>query len=268
MLRCEANEAAAYRSILEVAIRTHGKAAFAIDEVACAVLLMSPVIGQAGVFNRVLGLGLGHSPGQDDVRQIVQSYQDAKCGLALDLVERVVTPDLRAALREMRIRRGSTTAVVSGVPRVQPPREHAARVVLARGDEQRAVADICAETFAMPAAVRQVLVGLGDVPGWSMWLAYLGDEPAGAALSFVHGKDCWFGWAATRPEFRGRGVKSLISDCRLAHAVETGCEFVSSEAASGMQDRWSHSLRDLYRCGFTTAYTRGTYFLAPERPRK
>lgn len=268
MLRCEANEAAAYRSIMAAAVGTHGHSAFAIDEAPCAVLLKSPLIRHAGVFNRVLGLGLRHSTGRDHIRKIVQCYRDAECGLALDLVERVVTADLRIALREMRIRRVSTTAVVSCVPRLQPRRKYAARVVRAQGAERRTVADICADTFSMPMAVRHVLAGLGDIPGWTMWLAYVGNEPAGAALSFVHGKDCWFGWAATRPEFRGRGVKSLISDCRLAHAVESGCEFVSSEVVTGLQGRPGPSIRDLHRCGFSPAYTRGTYLLVQERPRR
>jgi GNAT superfamily N-acetyltransferase len=59
----------------------------------------------------------------------------------------------------------------------------------------------------------------------------------------------WLGGAATRPEYRRRGVQSALLAHRIGEVRATGCDLVAATALSG-----STSARNLARAGFTLAY--------------
>ena len=121
------------------------------------------------------------------------------------------------------------------------------------------MAAICAEVFDVGAVVQQVLAALDPAAGWRHWLAFVDERPVAAALSFVHGSRCWFGWAATLPEFRARGCKGALDDIRAANARVSGCTFISTDTALGTALRPDPSLRSLRRRGFELACLRASY---------
>ncbi len=268
----EANERAAYRSLFATAAALHGTSAFQTQECEGASVFMSPLMRKAGVFNRVLGLGIGTPARREVVQALEARFRQSGCGMALEVLPQALDDQFAAALRQMQIRRSVMSAVLrrdlaidaaaagaegapvtEGQPCAQP----------AHGAMREAAAAICAQVFAVPPAIREVLAALDERTGWRHWIAFVDGQPAGAALSFKHDGRCWFGWAATLPEFRSRGVKGALDNARIADAVGAGCTLISSDTATGSAAYPDHSLRSLSRRGFGEAYLRATYCRAP-----
>jgi GNAT superfamily N-acetyltransferase len=95
--------------------------------------------------------------------------------------------------------------------------------------------------------------------GFDCYLAWDGDEPAGAAALFASGDTGWFGLAGTRPEFRGRGAQSALLAVRIARAAELGCRLLVTETGEQVEERPSNSYRNILRSGFEIAYVRPNY---------
>ncbi|MBI5719999.1 MAG: GNAT family N-acetyltransferase [Burkholderiales bacterium] len=260
----EANECTAYRSLFEVGSALFGDTAFEVESGDGVTAFVSPLVRKPGVFNRVLGLGLAAPPRAADLVGLAEHFRRAGCVPAFELPPPQLDTAAAEALRALRMRRVATAAVLQRrldreSARTGRERPDNLQVLKARGEACRAAATICAEVFGMPATVLSVLEALQDQPGWQLWLALLDGQPAGAALSHTHGARCWFGWAATLPACRGRGVKGALDEVRMAAAEAAGCTLISSDTATGTPAAPDHSLRSLLRSGFTATYLRGTY---------
>lgn len=261
----ETNECDAYRSLFGVGAALFGDAAFEVESGDGVTAFLSPLVRKPGVFNRVLGLGLRAPPRAAELIGLVEHFRRAGCTPAFDLPPPLVDIAAAEVLRALRIRRAATAAVLQRrldcqtVVHIGRERPAGLRVELARGELSGQAATICAEVFGVPATVRSVLRALADEPGWQLWLASLGGQPAGAALSYTRGGRCWFGWAATLPGCRGRGVKGALDEARIAAAEAAGCTLISSDTATGTSTAPDHSLRSLLRSGFAATYLRATY---------
>ncbi|MCW5633873.1 MAG: GNAT family N-acetyltransferase [Rubrivivax sp.] len=264
----EGLECEAYRSLFEVATWLFGRSAFEVIELHGATVFLSSLLRRPGVFNRVLGWGLHRPPGVGALHALRACFEAAGCVPAYDLLPPLLGEDVSASMRALRIRKGAVAAVLhralpaDGEP-LSPPRARPSaqvvQVVAVQGEETYAPAALCAEVFAMPVTVRGILEALREQPGWQHWLALVDGEPAGAALSFTRGGRCWFGWAATRPQFRGQGVKGALDDARIAAARAAGCRSISTDTATGTPAAPDPSLRSLTHRGFAPAYLRATY---------
>jgi GNAT superfamily N-acetyltransferase len=71
------------------------------------------------------------------------------------------------------------------------------------------------------------------VPDWRLYLARIDGKPAAAAKLFLKDNVGLFADAATRPEFRGRGLQTALLRHRAAVAAMAGAELVYSQAAFG-----------------------------------
>jgi GNAT superfamily N-acetyltransferase len=115
-------------------------------------------------------------------------------------------------------------------------------------------------------------------PGWSCYVAYDGDAPAGAGALFVPpradpstgrvgglgpatlpAKIGWLGFGATLPEYRGRGAQSAILAGRIEDARKQGCSTVVTETGELDEGRPSSSYRNILRAGFREAGVRPNY---------
>lgn len=89
------------------------------------------------------------------------------------------------------------------------------------------------------------------VPDWRLYLARVDGKPAAAAKLFIKDGVGLFPDAATRPEFRGRGLQTALLRHRAAVAVKSGAELLYSQAAFG-----SVSHRNMERIGLRVLCTR------------
>lgn len=257
----EGSETAAYRSLFATGAAVHGALAFQVRPLASATAFVSPLVGKPGVFNRVMGLGLWEPATPALLDRISALYQAAGCGFGIDLASAAIPSELPAWLRERRIRRAGLASVVCGTPHQVPGPHPRLEVVRATDDGQRAqAAAICAQVFGVNQAVQELLAALPSDQGWRHWLALLGGVPVAAALSFVHGRHCWFGWAATLPDYRGQGAKGAIDNAWVSDAHAAGCTQANSETACSPLAGPNPSFRSFQRLGFTEAYVRTTYF--------
>ena len=101
--------------------------------------------------------------------------------------------------------------------------------------------------------------------GWSCYVAYEGEAPAGAGALFVHEGIGWLGFGATLPNFRGRGAQSAILAVRIEEARMQGCSRVVTETGEIEEGRPSSSYRNILRAGFREAGVRPNY-RAPTPP--
>lgn len=68
-------------------------------------------------------------------------------------------------------------------------------------------------------------------------------------------------FAATLPEYGGRGAQSAFLARRMQDAADLGCESLISETAEDTLERPVASYRNMRRFGFEVAYLRPNYLL-------
>ncbi|HEV2812174.1 MAG TPA: GNAT family N-acetyltransferase [Solirubrobacteraceae bacterium] len=175
------------------------------------------------------------------------AYRDAFCAAP-------VSTAVRAQLR-MRLlarRRGAAVKLVRAVPRL-PRFVTDFDVAVAREEHAEEAAFLIAAAYEMPAAAEAMFAALVGRPGWVCHVALRGGTAVGAAMLFAPPERVgWLGFAATRPDFRGRGAHSALIATRLSAATTAGCYSVVAEAPAGA----AGPLRNLERAGFTVAYVR------------
>jgi hypothetical protein len=87
--------------------------------------------------------------------------------------------------------------------------------------------------------------------GVSAYLGWFADEVVGVALMYVRGETALLADAATRPDWRGRGVHALLVAARLADAEKLPATIVTSDVEPN-----AGSDRNLARLGLHTGYLR------------
>lgn len=88
-------------------------------------------------------------------------------------------------------------------------------------------------------------------PEWRRYLATVDGEPAACAVLYAEDGVGMLSWAATLPEFRGRGCQTALLHARIAEAARLGLELVTVTTAF-----LSASQRNCERAGFRMAYTK------------
>jgi GNAT superfamily N-acetyltransferase len=113
--------------------------------------------------------------------------------------------------------------------------------------------------FGMPDWTSPLAANIVGRPGWSCYVAYDGDAPAGAGALFLHEAIGWLGFGSTLPSFRGRGAQSAILAARIEEARRRGCRAVTTETGELEEGRASGSYRNILRAGFREAGVRKNY---------
>jgi GNAT superfamily N-acetyltransferase len=101
-----------------------------------------------------------------------------------------------------------------------------------------------------PDLLRLVAAGFRAV-GAHPFLAWMDGQAVGGGMMIERGGLAFLAGAATRPEFRRRGVQTALSHARLHLARQRGCDVAIQGAQPG-----SASQRTAERLGFRVAYTR------------
>lgn len=256
----EYSEARAYASLIQAApkpfLERHGLLAFSVDS---AVALVSPPVTNTLNMNRVIGLGVSEPATEAIVGKIVQLYGDHGLSFAVEVGPFARPKEIAGWLRARRIRRAVATAMHYRVANPVEAGTGPLSAERAPHSARQIVADICCQVFRMPPTVHTLIAGTADIPGWRHWIAYAGDRPVAAALSYVSDGVAWFGWDATLPEFRGRGAQSSLIVQRLNDAARAGCRYVTTETAMNTKANTDPSYVNYERLGFSLAYERATY---------
>ncbi len=151
----------------------------------------------------------------------------------------------------------SARAVAS--PIVVPPPPAVARVRVVRVQDAEGAErfwDAYERCFGEPQPERATHVSaLADAPaGLSAHMAVAGTEVVAVALLLVREGVALLADAATREEWRGRGLHALLVAARLADAQRAGADVVTSDVEEG-----GGSDRNLRRLGLHDGYTRDVW---------
>jgi hypothetical protein len=261
----EFSEARAYRSLMQAAPReflelNHMRTV----PFGSAVAVVAGTVGASLNMNRVIGLGVAEAASERTIDEISKLYADHGVAFGIELCPAARPGALKNWLQLRRMRRGVATAVHYRLAEpLEVERSASAHqpvsVRRATADERNLVADICCSVFRMPEPARTLLAGTSALPEWRQWIAYAGDRPIAAALSFVHDRVAWFGWDATLPEFRGLGAQAALIATRVDDACSAGCDYITTETAPNMGERTDPSYRNYARSGFRFVYERHTH---------
>ena len=138
-----------------------------------------------------------------------------------------------------------------------PPRVETTLAIHEVSAAQRALfAATVVAGFGLPSIMTDWLSQIVGRPGWSCYLAFAGEEPAGGGALFVDEDAAWLGVGATRPDFRRRGGQSALIARRLAEAARLGARFAVTETRAPRFGEPAPSHRNILAAGFRAAYAR------------
>ena len=135
-------------------------------------------------------------------------------------------------------------------------RDHAFSIREVSGDERDLFAATVAAGYGLPPPIGEWLREIVGRPGWSCYVCFADEEPAGAGALFVDEDAAWLGVGATKPAFRRRGGQSALIARRLADAARRGARFAVTETAVPQPGEPAPSHRNILAAGFRAAYVR------------
>jgi GNAT superfamily N-acetyltransferase len=264
----ELSEARAYSRLVQSGTQALARRyGFRAQSIGSTAVIMADHVTSSLNLNRVIGLGVVEPADEDVLDAIEELYRHAGSSYAIEWSPGAgpqTTPDL---LKRRGFRAGLKTAMFYRAPAPIAPIDTDLHVRRTDREHALVVGDICSHSFRMPEPVAELLAATVDEAGWSHWVAFDGDEPVAAALSYIEPPLGWFGWDATRPSHRGRRAQQALIAARLDAAAAAGCSCVTAETALGTAEAPDPSYRSYTRLGFVCGYQRRTYLALRGRGR-
>lgn len=219
-----------------------------------AVALLAPQV-PSPAFNAVVGLREGQ---ENLVAEIDDWYRENKMRPRFAIAPGDHSAGLGKALAERGFAMTEFDTVLYGLP---PDKAAPTGAAIAQVDSPALLEEFL-DTLLIGWAIPQEhhegaksnMRGWLDVADWRLYLARIDGKPAAAAKLFLHDGVGYFADAATRPEFRGRGLQTALLCHRAAAAAQAGAELTYSQAAFG-----STSHRNMERIGLRVLSTRAIW---------
>jgi GNAT superfamily N-acetyltransferase len=166
-------------------------------------------------------------------------------------------------LRSARMRRGLATAILAVDCRRGTSWPSNFNVVQGDENTSRKASAIEAAVFGVHDALRSLLEAVPRQSAFRQWLAFDNGIAVGACLTYVDRECSWFGWSATLPQYRRRGVqRALLARC-IQDAASNGSRWMTAETAIGTRLHPDASYANLRRAGFVELYRRYSYLYLP-----
>ena len=258
--RLELVEAAVFTALWEAAPervrREHGVRAHTVAGAVCTAVAATP---ENTMINRVTGLGLREAPTDAELDEIDAFFRAAGTRYAIGLSP-FAAPDLRARLEARGFEPGyAWMKFRRGVVEQPPPVETELRVEEIGAEHGPAFGSVVARGYGLPDAAAAWLGSAAGAPGFRLFLAWTGDEPAGTGALFVGDGIGWLGLAATVPEHRRKGAQGALLAARFRAAADVGLRELATETGERLPDHANSSYRNLLRFGFAEEYVRPNY---------
>jgi GNAT superfamily N-acetyltransferase len=215
------------------------------------------------MLNRASGVGVGRAATEDDLDEIISFFNGRADRFAVAIAATAQPLGLTEMLRDRGFQPGYAWMKFRRI--TERPVRAATDLVIEEVDSQRAedYGRVIAEGFGLSPSLARWWSCIVGAPGWHCFVGYDGREPAAAGSLYIEEEVAWFGVAATRPAFRGRGGQSAILTARVEAAARLGAKLVTTETGERIGDRPSGSYRNILRAGFEEAYLRPNYERGP-----
>lgn len=263
----EFSEAHAYVALARAAAADAEAPSVTIAPLADGIALRCPGDRVSTLFNRVLGLGLDQPFDAATAAAVAARFKDHGGPWGLELAPAASHDGMRPLLKQLRLRRSLPTAMLAMDCRSVRGAVPAWRVERVGPDRAPWAAEVVAAVFGVSGPVARILRSAPSSSEFAQWLAYEGTRPVAACLTHVRGDTGWFGWSATLPSHRGRGLQSALMWHSVRDAAQRGCRWITAETATGTMDAPDVSFRNMKRFGFVELYRRHGYLCLPVRMR-
>jgi GNAT superfamily N-acetyltransferase len=226
-----------------------------------AIVLRTPEAPDSPMLNRIVGLGVDAPATESDVDAALDALGDG-VSFYLTVAPGAEPPELVQWLRARGLESG--WGWMQFHRDVSPPAAASAATSLRLGEvatpaDAQAFARVVRESYGLPEALEPRLARAHE-HGWMLWVAWDGDEPAGAAGLYVCDGVGYVGLAGTRTEYRGAGAQNALLAERIRRAAELGCDVLVSETGERGDRRPSNSYRNILRAGFSEVAVTANWF--------
>lgn len=223
----------------------------------CAVLRSQQL--PTPMLNRVIGLGARGPVSDERIRAILEGFEAA--GIERYFVHRPPwTEALKSQLEANGLARyhRSWAKFARGRDPVSDARTDLVIRAAAPSDAE-GFGQVFAEGFGLPPAAAPIFTALVGRPRWHVYVAVEERRLAGGGLLFVEDTAGYLCGATTLAPFRKRGVQAALMARRLEHALDLGCDTISTETGEPVPGDPQHSYRNMQKAGFEVAYVRENY---------
>jgi ribosomal protein S18 acetylase RimI-like enzyme len=217
---------------------------------------------ESTMLNRVVGLGLDSPATEGELDQIEAFFARHGQRFYISLSPRARPAGLRGLLKRRGFEQGYAWMKFTRGAEKPPATQTALRVEALGPDHGADFGEVVAAGYELEPFTAPWFAELPRT-SWRCYVAYDGDEPAGAAALYLHDRAGYFCFAATRPEHRRKGAQSALLAARIHDAAESGCTVLFTETGERIPMKPSDSYRNILRFGFEEAYLRPNY-LSPE----
>ena len=251
-------ELAGWREVWDAAPRElaarHGIACTEVGGALCTAVGAQ----ESTMLNRVVGLGLDSPATERELDEIEAFFADHGQRFYVSLSPRARPAGLRGLLGRRGFEHGYAWMKFTRGAEGPSPTQTALRVEAVGPDHGADFGEVVAAGYELEPFTAPWFAELPRTT-WRCYVAYDGDEPAGAAALYVHDRAGYFCFAATRPEHRRKGAQSALLAARIHDAVEAGCTVMFTETGERIPMKPSDSYRNILRFGFAEAYLRPNY---------
>ena len=223
-----------------------------------AVALVNRGMTLGPLFNRVLCFGDAEAGFLDE---IVRFYEERGVACRIDINPYDASSALFSALAASGLHPFRFHVHLYGLPPALPSPEDAGPVIAReiRPKDLPVWADIWLQSYAESLGVPQAMAEqiaeatrlLHGQPGWKLYLAFVGGQPAAAGALYVQDGVGSLLIGGTLPALRRRGCQAALLRARMADAARLGCDLIAAQA--GLDTTSQHNME---RAGMRTAYTR------------
>jgi GNAT superfamily N-acetyltransferase len=212
-----------------------------------ATCLRAPAAPDSPMMNRVVGLGLGRTLDESDVDAALAAMRDTTFYVA---VSPDADPRLDALLEALGLEAGWGWMLFERGPLPPHAVDTTLGIVEVDGDSAGDWARIVLDGYGLPDACAPMVERVPGLREWHAFMALAEGEPAAAAAVWIDGDSAYFGFAATRPEHRGKGCQGALFAARIERTLEAGCTRLVTETGERRGDGAGSSYRNILRYGF------------------
>jgi GNAT superfamily N-acetyltransferase len=118
---------------------------------------------------------------------------------------------------------------------------------------------IVVEAFNWPCELADWIAAPVGRKNWYHYMAFEKEIPVATAAFYHSGEYAWFDFAATHPDYRGKGAQSSLLSQRIEECRKLGVKVIIVETAEQTAEKESPSYRNVLKSGFKEAYKRPNY---------
>ena len=213
--------------------------------------------------NRIPGFGLDNPLDEKSFSEVKDFYSSGKNKHALQLEPSVVTDDVMEILHKHRyefknnwVRFYRDTTPIENV-------KTDLEIKSVGNKYKNEYGSLITSAFDFPAELSGLFEHLMEKENWKHYMAFEGSKPVATGSVYFSGVSAWIGFAATNPDYRGRGAQGAILEARINEARNRGCKWIAVETGEDTSEHDVPSYRNMLRYGFRLLYKRPNYVFEP-----